>query len=220
MGLFKSYNIYVNRKIRLLGYVVYPVVLIIASILFAGITYNLGGVLALLISTPFVSVFVDAFADRLTVGPIFAEKGKSEELLKSSTKGKEMIQGVIHAEMLLRLFQGVITFGGIVLVTMISGHYMDMMDRIVSSACLGFFTFYMISTLLIQVSRDTSNYDEITILITVMMMLGIPAAIGVASGSLVFIWILCGSYLIPGIIFTVMSLKSLRALVEVKWYED
>ena len=79
MGLFKSYNIYVNRKIRLLGYVVYTVFLIIARILFTGITYNLAGVLTLLISTPFVSVLVDAFADRLTVGPIFAEKGKSEE---------------------------------------------------------------------------------------------------------------------------------------------
>ena len=90
MNPIKCYNAYINIKMRLLNYVLYPALVIIAAVIVVGLLKNVGMVQGLFVMVPAATLMVSFFVDIYTFGAVYENWGKDEELLKSSEAGAKI----------------------------------------------------------------------------------------------------------------------------------
>ena len=220
MKAIKCYNAYVSNNIRTLTYIVYPILVLLASIMITGLKENVPGVMGLLILVPATTVLINFYVDRITIGPIYSNWGKDEEVMKTSESGMGIFENVMIGDFIARTLLGLGVMAEVLLVILISGKYSGYSEKLFPSALISVLAVHAVSGLMVNVERTIESMNEAMLIMYAIEFVFVPAIIAVVIGKPAFIYITCIPYVIIDVLTIFISNRKIHSLVSDKWFRD
>ena len=220
MKILSCYNSYVDKKLRGLMFVFYPIITLIFSAAIIFLTRDAGILQGQLIILSIFTMLIYFVMDRSTIGPVYANWGKEDELLKSSPMGRNLFENVMQGEWLLRLFLSVIIYAGMIPMILLSGAFSKYYSKLFPTLLLCIIAFHAISTVMVNVLRSIEGLTAAWLVMVGITYALAPAFFAILIGNAASIWILCVIYLVTDIIATILGRRAVDSLVNDKWYLD